>query len=163
TADTLVGPQHPAYDYRLSGKGDLVLTEVNARTAVIELPPEPSRVLVIQAERGQVLAEVGPGTARRVAVAPGVYPLRAWRRGKRFGWQAWSRVKLLAGLEAGGGVVVQAPDQGAALWSAVATAAATAGAQVRLTDALSLSVDASAGWTLLRRETQERAVMFLPT
>jgi hypothetical protein len=271
TADTLVGPQHPAYDYRLSGKGDLVLTEVNARTAIIELPPELPRVLVLQPERGQVLAEVGPGTARRVAVAPGEYALRAWRGGKllgatvrprvgavarvaaadfsendavlamakgsdpdatlssssssswpalllgfgaqagvaeaadllpalrlgvatralhplsatlalatrqstgfresfaqlllakRFGWQAARRLRLLAGVEAGGGVVAQAPEVGATLWSAVGTAAATVGAQVRLTDALALSVDGSAGWTLLRRETHERAFMFLPT
>ncbi len=85
TADTLIGPQHPAYDYRLSGMGDLVLTEIDAGSAQIEVPSEMPRVLIIAVERAQVLAEIGPGTARKVAVRPGEYALRTWRDGKVLG------------------------------------------------------------------------------
>jgi hypothetical protein len=85
TADTLIGPQHPAYDYRLSGMGDLVLTEIDARSAQIEVPAEIPRLLIVAVDRAQVLAELGPGTARRVAVRPGEYALRTRRGGKVLG------------------------------------------------------------------------------
>jgi len=35
TSNTLSGPQHPAYDFRLSGQGELVLTEVVAHGAIL--------------------------------------------------------------------------------------------------------------------------------
>lgn len=279
TADTLIGPQHPAYDYRLSGVGDLVLTEIG-RSAQIEVPSEIPRLLIIGLDRGQVLAEVGPGTARRVAVRPGTYALRAWRGDKvlaatvrprtgqivrvasadftetagavvgtkgggddersaeatlvaagpiapprvwpaltlalgvepgvasstgplpalrlgvetrarhplsaavalatrdgvgfrethgrlliaqRFGVQAGRRVRLLAGAEAGGGVMVQDRDVGAPLWSGVANAGVTAGLRVLVAGPLSLTGDATAGWTFLRWDTGRLRGLFQPT
>jgi uncharacterized caspase-like protein len=33
TGETVIGPQHPAYDYRLSGQGELVLAELTKPTA----------------------------------------------------------------------------------------------------------------------------------
>ena len=38
TSDTTVGPQHPAYDYHLAGRGDLVLTRLQQPSAVLDLP-----------------------------------------------------------------------------------------------------------------------------
>jgi len=280
TADTLIGPQHPAYDYRLSGVGDLVLTEIDGRSAQIEVPSEIPRLLIIGLDRGQVLAEVGPGTARRVAVRPGTYALRAWRGGKllaatarprtgqvvrvaavdftetigglvatkggdddqlgaeatlvapgaivpprvwpaltlafgveagvasstellsalrlgvegrarhplsaavalatrdsfgfrethvrlliaqRFGVQAGRRVRLLAGAEAGGGVMAQDRDVGATLWSAVTNVGVTAGLRVLVTGPVSLTADATAGWNFLRWDTGRLRSLFLPT
>jgi hypothetical protein len=77
TADTVAGPQHPAYDYRLSGHGDLVLTLLAKPSAVIELPAGLDRVLVVH--KGEVVAEVGHDGANRLAVPAGDYTIRAWR------------------------------------------------------------------------------------
>ncbi len=43
TSDTLVGPQHPAYDYHLAGRGDLVLTELRHPSATLEWRRRRSR------------------------------------------------------------------------------------------------------------------------
>lgn len=82
TSGTSIGTQHPAYDYRLSGQGELVLTRLDRPTATLELPAGFARVLIVHAGRDEVLAELGPQTARRIAVVPGefaVYGKRADR------------------------------------------------------------------------------------
>ncbi|XXF76176.1 caspase family protein [Myxococcaceae bacterium GXIMD 01537] len=79
TAATLAGTQHPAYDYRLSGRGELVLAELNRPNALLELPEGFERALVLDVVRDQVLAELLPGSARRVAVRPGRYAVRLVR------------------------------------------------------------------------------------
>src|SRR5262249_32776005 len=84
TAGALIGPQHPAYDYRLSGQGELVLSTLSKPSASLTLPAEFDRVLVVQLVRDQVLAELPPGAAVRVAVPPGAYAVRAWRGGQSF-------------------------------------------------------------------------------
>lgn len=85
--------QHPGYDYRLAGKGELVLTEVTQPSASVELPEGFERALIVLIRRDQVLAELGSGAARRVALAPGEYAVRLWK-----GTQAYaSRVTLAAG------------------------------------------------------------------
>jgi hypothetical protein len=84
TAGTLPGPQHPAYDYRLAGEGDLVLATLVRPTAALELPGGYERVLLVQLARDQVLAELSAGAARRLVVPPGEYGVRAWRGGRVF-------------------------------------------------------------------------------
>jgi Caspase domain len=87
--------QHPGYDYRLSGKGELVLTEVTQPSATLELPEGFERALVSLVRRDQVLVELGSGPARRVALAPGEYALRLWK-----GTVAYAaRIGLAAGDE----------------------------------------------------------------
>ena len=81
SADVGAAPQHPSYDYRLSGRGELVLTELGARTAHIELPSGFDRALVVAVQRDQIIAEVSSDAARRVAVAGGTYAVRLWRNG----------------------------------------------------------------------------------
>nr|WP_281404390.1 caspase family protein [Pyxidicoccus fallax] len=83
TADVLLGGQHPAYDYRLSGKGELVLTQLPSPGTALELPSDFERALLLRPERGQVMAELGPGAVPRLAVPPGEYELRAWRAGRQ--------------------------------------------------------------------------------
>lgn len=82
TAGTLIGPQHPAYDYRLAGQGELVLTELSKPDAAIGLPEGFDRILVIQLLRDQVLAELPMGATNQIAVPPGDYVVRAWKNGK---------------------------------------------------------------------------------
>jgi Caspase domain len=102
TADTTIGPQHPGYDYRLSGRGELVLTRLAEATAVLEMPGGFDRLLVIDRGRREVVVEVGSGAARRLAVRPGDYAVRAWRNGRVFAAQAQvtsSRPVRLAGSD----------------------------------------------------------------
>ena len=47
TADTLVGPQHPLYDYRLTGRGELVLTRLHGAAGVLETPAGFDRLLLV--------------------------------------------------------------------------------------------------------------------
>jgi hypothetical protein len=95
TSETTVGPQHPAYDYRLAGRGDLVLTELRQPSAVLDLPAEFDRLLLVARAREQVVAELGPRSAHRIAVAPGDYELRGWRGARTFG----ARVTVARGQE----------------------------------------------------------------
>jgi hypothetical protein len=93
TASTLAGTQHPAYDYELSGQGDVVLAELSRPTAQLELPAGFDRILIVRGDRDQVLAEVPRGAAARIAVPAGPYMLRAIA-GERL-WTA--RLGLAAG------------------------------------------------------------------
>jgi hypothetical protein len=95
TSDTLVGPQHAAYDYHLAGRGDLVLTELRRPSAVLDLPPDFDRLLLVASSRQETVAELGPRSARRIAVPAGAYEVRAWRGGRTFG----ARVTLGQGQE----------------------------------------------------------------
>ena len=79
TASTTIGTQHPGYDYRMSGQGDLVLSDLSHRTAALDLPHGFQRMLVQEDARDQVLAEVPADTASRIALPPGRYTIRAWR------------------------------------------------------------------------------------
>ena len=83
TSQVLVGPQHPGYDYRLSGMGELVLTELSRPASVLVLPTGFTRALVAEPWRDEVLAEVPAGAARRLSVPPGDYVVRLWRGSDR--------------------------------------------------------------------------------
>jgi Caspase domain len=74
-------PQHPNYEYQLSGGGELVLTRVGERTASLQLPAGFSRALVVNVLRDQVIAELSRDDVRLLAVAPGEYGVRLWRDG----------------------------------------------------------------------------------
>lgn len=84
TAKTVLGPQHPAYDFRLSGQGEFVLSDLSRPAAVLELPEAFERALVTQPARGWVVAEVTTGGPRRVAVGPGEYVVQAWREKRAY-------------------------------------------------------------------------------
>ena len=78
TADTVIGPQHPLYDYRLTGRGDLVLTRIAPGRRAGD-PGGFDRLLLFDRGRQEVVAELGAGGARRLATRPGTYEVRAWR------------------------------------------------------------------------------------
>lgn len=83
TAILPVGAQHPNYDYRLSGQGELVLSSLLKPSASLVLP-EADRSLVIDLARDQIVVEV-VGGAREVALAPGQYGLRLFQGAKSYG------------------------------------------------------------------------------
>ncbi|MCB9778235.1 MAG: caspase family protein [Alphaproteobacteria bacterium] len=79
TGRTSGGAQHPEYDYRIQGKGDLPLTDVRRASARLRLPPDMAGVVTILREPEQLpVAEVAKseGAETVVALPPGTYTLR---------------------------------------------------------------------------------------
>jgi hypothetical protein len=85
TAPSLWGPQHPSYDYRLSGAGELALTTLRrARQALLFAPDAGGGAYTILDAGRDVVAEVRADARRaaRLALAPGRYRI-AYRAGER--------------------------------------------------------------------------------
>ncbi len=92
TAMLPIGAQHPNYDFKLSGQGELVLATLLKPSSVLVLP-EADRSLVIDIARDQVIVEV-VGGAREVALSAGNYGLRMFKGGQGYG----GRVTLTDGM-----------------------------------------------------------------
>ncbi len=67
TAGTRSGPQHPTYEFKMSGRGDVVLADLRRAEARLVLPPDAGTLYVLKGPRG-LLAEV-PGQAQRLSLA----------------------------------------------------------------------------------------------
>lgn len=92
TAMLSVGAQHPNYDFRLSGQGELVISSLLKPSALLVMP-EADRSLISDLARDQVIAELPSGQARELALPPGQYGVRVFKRG-----QAWGgRISLSEG------------------------------------------------------------------
>jgi hypothetical protein len=78
TAATQVGPQHPTYEFKMSGRGDVVLSDLRRAHARLLLPPDPGSLLVLKGPAG-MLAEV-PGAASEVTLALPAGPYVVERR-----------------------------------------------------------------------------------
>jgi hypothetical protein len=73
TTATSVGPQHPTYDFRMSGRGDVVLADLRRAEAHLRVPADPGVLYVLKGPRG-LHAEVQAGPAAlRLAVPAGRY------------------------------------------------------------------------------------------
>ncbi|MFM7204551.1 MAG: caspase family protein, partial [Myxococcota bacterium] len=77
TRATAAGPQHPGYDIRLVGSGDLVLTDTRSTGAGVMLDPNLVGDLYVRDGDGHLVAELkkAAGTALELAFAPGPYRL----------------------------------------------------------------------------------------
>jgi uncharacterized caspase-like protein len=93
TDATVAGAQHPVYDYRLSGQGELVITQLPIGAGRLVVPPGHDRALVVAPARHQVLAEVTAGALAPLAVPAGDYDVRAWLAGRPF----HGRIRIAAG------------------------------------------------------------------
>ncbi|MCA3014718.1 MAG: caspase family protein [Myxococcaceae bacterium] len=93
TAALSVGVQHPSYDFKLSGQGELVLASLLKPSSVLVLPEGADRALVTDVLRDHVVVEAPAGAAREFAVAPGEYSLRLFKGGQGFA----ARLKLAEG------------------------------------------------------------------
>jgi hypothetical protein len=82
TSNTLNGPQHPGYDYRLAGKGELVLTDFLNHGARLKLPDSFDQILIADAGRRQLVAELTPMSSRRIALPAGRYVIHGRRAGQ---------------------------------------------------------------------------------
>jgi hypothetical protein len=79
TATTVTGPQHPTYEFRMSGRGDVVLADLRRAQARLRVPADPGAMYVLSGPRG-LLAEVPGGDgALSMALPAGRYEVE--RRG----------------------------------------------------------------------------------
>jgi hypothetical protein len=79
TAGSEAGAQHPAYQFQISGNGDLVLTDLHDASARLSFPADslPAEITVLSDPTGVSVADVllVPGRPTALAVAPGRYRL----------------------------------------------------------------------------------------
>ena len=67
TAATRSGPQHATYEFKMSGRGDVVLADLRRADARLVLPADPGAQYVLQGP-GNTISEV-PGAASRLVLA----------------------------------------------------------------------------------------------
>ncbi len=76
TSRTVAGGQHPMYDFNISGKGEVVLARTGGtRGGVTVTAPSSGRLLILDAKREQLVAELSAEAHRPVDVglSPGRY------------------------------------------------------------------------------------------
>ncbi|BDG03547.1 caspase family protein [Anaeromyxobacter oryzae] len=93
TSTTASGPQHPTYEFRMSGRGDVVLADLRRAQARLRLPPDPGALYVLTGPRA-LLAEV-PGLDEPLALALPAGRYEVERRGRD--GRARAEVDLAAG------------------------------------------------------------------
>jgi len=81
TAASLVGGQHPTYDYRMSGAGDVILARTRPNDARLVFPRETGvTYTVVHKGRGEVIAELGSTSVEDVYLALPAGEYRVVRR-----------------------------------------------------------------------------------
>lgn len=75
TENSQAGPQHPSYDIKLTGSGDLILTDLRSTDAAMQLSPEISGRVFIRDEEGHLIAEMRKleGIPLALALPAGLY------------------------------------------------------------------------------------------
>jgi hypothetical protein len=86
TLPSVWGPQHPSYEYRLSGTGDLVITRIGRDRKAISFPPGQGRTYVVSTDADEVVGEVTGQPQGRVRL---VLPRGRYRVMAREGRRAW--------------------------------------------------------------------------
>lgn len=100
TLPSVWGPQHPSYEYRLSGTGDLVITRIGRDRQAMSFPPGQGRVYVVSTAGDEVMAEVAAQPQGRVRlVLPGGRYRVVAREGRR-AWLAEVTVGPVSGADA---------------------------------------------------------------
>ena len=75
TENSQAGPQHPSYDIKLTGSGDLVLTDLRSTEAAVELSTAMEGRLFLRDEQGNLVAEMRKleGIPMALALPAGIY------------------------------------------------------------------------------------------
>jgi len=86
TSSTRTGAQHPTYDFRMSGRGDVVLADLRRAEAKLLVPVDPGALYVLRGPRG-LTAEVPAGSTELALGLPaGEYGVeRRARNGRALG------------------------------------------------------------------------------
>jgi hypothetical protein len=69
TTATVAGPQHPTYDFRMSGRGDVVLADLRRAEAHLKIPADPGSLYILKGPKN-MLAEVPAGLAPLALALP---------------------------------------------------------------------------------------------
>lgn len=88
TMPSVWGPQHPSYEYRLSGTGELPLTRLTRSGQALTFPPADGRVYLVSTSGDDVVAEVRPLSGARVRLALPGSRYRVVARQDRKAWVA---------------------------------------------------------------------------
>lgn len=77
TERTAGGPQHAAFDIRLTGTGELVMTDLRQTTSTLSIPLEIVGRVFVRDPAGRLVAEVKKATGRvlSLAIEPGTYDI----------------------------------------------------------------------------------------
>ncbi|MBW8886322.1 MAG: caspase family protein [Fibrobacteres bacterium] len=77
TEGSQAGAQHPSYDMRLTGTGDLVLTDLRGTSAGLVLAPAVHGRLFVRSSAGDLVAELHKqsGAKMELGLEPGIYDL----------------------------------------------------------------------------------------
>jgi hypothetical protein len=83
TAATAQGPQHPTYDFRMSGRGEVVLADLRKAEAHLRLPSDPGSLYLLHGPHDW-LAEIQAGPAPvRLAMPVGTFEVERRSRDGR--------------------------------------------------------------------------------
>jgi caspase domain-containing protein len=69
TSATQTGAQHPTYDFKMSGRGDVVLADLRRAEAKLLVPIDPGSLYLLKGPRG-LMAEVPAGSAELALALP---------------------------------------------------------------------------------------------
>ena len=77
TEGSQAGAQHPSYDMRLTGTGDLVLTDLRGTSAGLVLDPKLRGRVFVRSASGALVAELQkqPGKRVELGLEPGIYDI----------------------------------------------------------------------------------------
>jgi hypothetical protein len=73
TLSTDLGPQHPTFEIRMSGRGDVVLADLRRAEARLKLPPGAGATYFIEGPRGLIAEVPGAATERVLGLPAGAY------------------------------------------------------------------------------------------
>ena len=73
TAATEAGPQHPTYDFKMSGRGDVVLADLRRAEASLRIPADDGALYVLRGPRDLVAEVPGAPVAIKLALPSGRY------------------------------------------------------------------------------------------
>jgi len=73
TAGTREGPQHPTYDFKMSGRGDVALSDLRRADAHLRIPASPDSRYVLRGPGGMLVEVAGTGSDVVLAVPAGRY------------------------------------------------------------------------------------------
>jgi hypothetical protein len=83
TAATARGPQHPTYDFRMAGRGDVVLSDLRRAEAHLRIPADPGALYLLRGPRA-ISVEVAAGSSElRLALPAGRYEVERRARNGR--------------------------------------------------------------------------------
>jgi hypothetical protein len=73
TAGTREGPQHPTYELRMSGRGDVALADLRRAEAKLRIPPATGSSFLLRGPRGLLVEVAGATTEVTLALPAGHY------------------------------------------------------------------------------------------